>query len=176
MDGWSPDLRRALLHSQVTLPQRTEALSCFAHPLVRTWPAHGLRAGLIGVAQVIAPAIESVIANHVDQQEPLLREGDSSVPSRFARTPVQVRADPGRVRAVFVVEPEEAASSANVLAGGRGVSDWTAEEVRRDARAKWLYGPWLAQEAQRYGLPVVAPRPWETLVERLPTASTAADV
>ena len=40
------DLRRALLHSQVTLPQRTEALSCFAHPLARTWPAHGLRAGL----------------------------------------------------------------------------------------------------------------------------------
>jgi Inorganic H+ pyrophosphatase len=39
-------------------------------------------------------------------------------------------------------------------------------------RARWLSGQWLAEEAQRYGLPVLQPRPWDTLVERVLAATT----
>lgn len=43
----------------------------------------------------------------------------------------------------------------------------TQDELRNEARAKWLYGQWLAREADRYDLPVLQPRPWETLNQRL---------
>ena len=40
-------------------------------------------------------------------------------------------------------------------------------ELRTEARARWLFRQWVAREAERYELPVVEPRLWETLVERL---------
>ena len=43
----------------------------------------------------------------------------------------------------------------------------TQQELRNDAHSKWLYGQWLAQEVARHELPVVQPRPRETLVQRL---------
>lgn len=78
-----------------------------------------------------------------------------------------MRATGGRVRAIYVVEPDEGAILANIVARRRGMTEWSEEEVWTDARAKWLYGRWLAAEAYRHGLPVVEPRPWETLVERI---------
>ena len=39
-------------------------------------------------------------------------------------------------------------------------------ERRTEARAKWLFGQWLADEAYRHDLPVIKPHPWKTLVER----------
>ena len=50
---------------------------------------------------------------------------------------------------------------------GRGFEALTPPHQRRQARASWLYGQWLQQEAVRYGLPVVTPHPWETLAERI---------
>ena len=76
------------------------------------------------------------------------------------------------MRAVFVVEPDEVALHANIVARNRWLNGGSDEEVRTEARAKWLYGQWLAQEARRHKLPVVEPRPWNTLVERLVAAST----
>lgn len=77
----------------------------------------------------------------------------------------------GRVQAVFLVEPEEDKLLANMMARGRGISRRADVELRTEARMKWLYGQWLASEAHRYSLPVLEPRPWSTLVERVITAS-----
>ena len=44
---------------------------------------------------------------------------------------------------------------------------WTAGRTQDEARARWLHGQWLAREAARYNLPVMEPRPWETLVGRV---------
>ena len=54
-----------------------------------------------------------------------------------------------------------------MLARDRAVSDRSQKELRNQARGRWLSGQWLAQEAARYDLPVVEPRPLETLAERL---------
>jgi hypothetical protein len=35
------------------------------------------------------------------------------------------------------------------------------------ARVSWLYGQWLKHEAERYGLPVLSARPWDTLFDRI---------
>lgn len=71
------------------------------------------------------------------------------------------------MRIVFIVEPDGDTLLENMLARGRGVDAFTSQEQRTEARAKWLYGQWLVEEAQHYHIPVVASRPWETLVERI---------
>jgi len=80
---------------------------------------------------------------------------------------VRDRAAGGHVRAVFLVEPEEEMLFANMRARRRGAAERTEEDLRTEARAKWLYGQWLTAEAQHYGLPVLESRPWSTLLERL---------
>lgn len=166
------DLRLALQRSRVTLPEGTDALYFFEEtPDVRRLPPERLRDGLIAVGEVMSPAIEVVIENHVDQAVPIVIEGDGILPSLLVRPPVRVRAIGKQVRAVFVVEPDEAAIRATFVARGRGISGWSEQEVQIDARAKWLYGQWLTGEARRYGMPVLEPRPWETLIERLLIAS-----
>jgi len=165
------DVRLALQRSRVTLPERTESLYFFEETSdVRRLPPERLRDGLIAVGEVMSPAIEVVVENHVDQAAPVVIEGDSILPSLLARPPIQLRAIGGWVRTVFVVETDESAILAAITARGRGMIEWSEEEVRTDARAKWLYGRWLAAEAHRYGLPVVKPRPWATLDERILSA------
>ena len=81
------------------------------------------------------------------------------------------RAKSGLVQGVFLVEPEEDMLLANIVARGRGTAGQSEAELRTEAHAKWLYGQWLAHEAQRYGLPVLHPRPWSTLLERIITVA-----
>jgi hypothetical protein len=46
--------------------------------------------------------------------------------------------------------------------------------MRANARANWLFGQWLGEEARRYGVPVVVPEPWETLADRILAATDTA--
>jgi 2-phosphoglycerate kinase len=164
------DLRLALQRSRVTLPARTEALYFFEEtPDVRRLSAEHLCNGLIAVGEVMSPAIEVVVENHIDQAAPAIIEGDGILPSLLVRPSIRARA--GQVRAIFVIEPDEDAILANIVARGRGMVGWSESDVRTDARAKWLHGQWLIIEARRYGMPILAPRPWGTLVERIMMAS-----
>lgn len=79
-------------------------------------------------------------------------EEDGILPSLFARPSVRDRAIGGQVRAVFLVEPEEDVIFANMMARARGIAEATEAEMRTEARAKWLYGQWLIDEAHQYGL------------------------
>jgi hypothetical protein len=82
------------------------------------------------------------------------------------------------VQAVFLVETDEVVVFANIVARGRGMGGRREAELRIEARAKWLYGQWLADEAHRYGLPVLEPRPWSpwsTLIERILAARSASE-
>ncbi len=165
------DLRLAFQRSRITFPERTEALHFFEEtPDVWRLPPEQLCAALIAVGQTLSPALEVVIENHVDTVAPIVIEGDAILPSLFARPPVQDRASNGQVQAVFLIEPEEDVLLANILARRRGTIRQTEAELRTEARAKWLYGQWLAGEARRYGLPVLEVRPWSTLAERLVAA------
>jgi 2-phosphoglycerate kinase len=169
------DLRLALQRSRVMLPEHTEALYFFEEtPHVWELPAERLRDALIAVGQVMAPALEVVIENHIDTAAPVIIEGDGILPSLLARPPVRDRAVNGNVRAVFLVEPEEDALFANMMARNRGIAARTEAELRTEARAKWLFGRGLADEASHYGLPVVEPRPWLTLLERVMMAVNAS--
>jgi 2-phosphoglycerate kinase len=134
--------------------------------------AEELYGGLINLGRAMSPAIEVVVMNHVDQSSPIVVEGDNIVPALLARPQVRMRSTGGRIAAVFLIEPEEEAFLANFLArGGWSSLDQAPTWMSTQIRAKWLYAQWLAEEARRYGLPIVEPRPWETLAERLLAAA-----
>ncbi len=165
------DLRLAMQRSRVALPEHTEALYFFEEtPGVWDLPPERLRDALIAVGEVMSPAVEVVVENHIDTASPAIIEGDGILPSLWTRPGVRYRAAAGLARGVFLVEPDEDAILANFRVRGRYEDGRTEEGLRSDARAKWLYGGWLAAEARRYGLPVVEPRPWGTLPDRILTA------
>ena len=150
------DLRLALMRSGVPIPDNphAEALD----------PAEGS----VAVGEAVAPAIEVVIENHVDQRMPVVIEGDGILPSLFERPSVRERATGGRVRAVYLTEPDVDALHANIVT--RGADTWR-KDLRWYARKSVVFGEWLTQEAERRGLPAVPARPYATLVDRILAAS-----
>lgn len=171
--GWLQvdDLRLALQRSRVILPERTEALYFFEEtPQIWSLPSERLRDGLIALGQVISPAIEVVIENHVDTADPVVIEGDAILPSLVTHPSVRARASNGRVQAVFLVEPEEGVLLADMDVRYRANAQQNEALLRSMAHTRWLHGQWLADEARRYGLPILEPHPWETLAERIVAA------
>jgi 2-phosphoglycerate kinase len=154
--GWAwlmvDDLRLALMRSGVPIPDNphAEALD----------PVEGA----VAVGGAVAPAIEVVIENHVDQRIPVVIEGDGILPSIFERDSVRSRATGGRVRAVFLTEPDFSALHTNLVA--RGADTWR-DDLHWYARRSATFGEWLRQEAERRGLSTVVARPRDTLAERI---------
>ena len=148
------DLRLALMRSGLSIHDNPRA------------EAFDPEDGLVAVGEAVAPAIEVVIENHVDQRIPIVIEGDGILPSIFERESVCVRATGGRVRAVYLAEPDPDALYANLVA--RGADGWR-DDVRWYARRSAAYGEWLCAEAERRGLPVVPARPRDSLVDRILT-------
>jgi hypothetical protein len=163
------DLRLAFQRARARLPEGTDALHF--DKTLHFWrrPPEELRDALIAVGEVMSAPLEVVVENHVDQNAPIVIEGDGILPSLMSRPPLLERS--ATIKAAFLVEPDESVILDNTLARGKGwVAGRTEAELRVDARARWLFGQWLTQEAARYSLPVVEPRPWETLAERLQDA------
>lgn len=80
---------------------------------------------------------------------------------------MRIKAATGQVRAIFLVEPDESVLVANMLVRSRGIDGRTETELHTEARAKWLYGEWLTDQARTFQLPVHEPRPWPTLIDRI---------
>lgn len=160
------DLKLAFQRARALPPNCTDALDFLATPDV--WVSCGpeaLRDALIAVGEILLAPLEAVIENHVDQSAPIVIEGDGILAALLSRAPVLDRSE--AVRTAFLVEPDELELLGNMLARGRHVAGRTHEELRNEAHAKWLFGQWLTSEAARHSTPVMEPRPWETLVERL---------
>ena len=162
------DLRLAFQRSEVILPKRTEVLYFFEETQsVWSLPPERLRNELIAVGEVMSPALEVVIENHVDTAEPVVIEGDAILPSLFQRQSVQARTKSGQVQAVFLVEPDEDVMLAQMDVRYRVRADHNEALLRSMAHTRWLHGVFLAEQARNSGLPVLEPQPWETLAERI---------
>ena len=126
-----------------------------------------LRDALIAVARTMSYALEIVIANHVATNAPMILEGDGLLPE-LATQRVYANLDAAQsVRSVFLVEDDEPALFQNMITRQRGLERLPVAEQQRRVHASWLYGQWLKTEARHYNIPVVSPRPWSTLGERL---------
>ncbi len=165
------DLRLAFQHSRVTLPERTEALYFFLDtPEIWSLPPERLRDGLIDVAELMIPAIEIVIQNHLHNGDPLIIEGDGIHPAIVERPELSKEIERGAVRAVFVHEPDEDHLYANYITRQRLIEGRPDSDLRNEARAKALFSVWIANEARDRGLPIVDSRPLDTLLDRISAA------
>ncbi|MGC9669882.1 hypothetical protein ACNTMW_25485 [Planosporangium sp. 12N6] len=145
------DLVEALL--VMTTPNQQPALHYWStHPEAADLPADLIVERQIAVAQALRPAIEAVVANHVQTDTPVIIEGDYLLPGPL----------PEHVRAVFVHEPD-----VDQLVHNYGLREPAAGEQRHRAEASARYGEWLAHQAALAGIPVIAPRPWDTALDRL---------
>ncbi len=118
--------------------------------------------GKLGVAiaysTVMAEALEVVIANHLDGGPPLVLEGDFLLPSVAVKETYDGIPAGGRVRAFVLYEDEEQIARNYLAREGEPQPD--------RARWSWNHSEWLRQEAERLGVPTLAARPWETVIER----------
>ncbi len=118
-------------------------------------------AGKLGVAiayaTVMAEALETAIANHLDGGSPIVLEGDSLLPSLAVREAHDGIPAAGRVRGFLLYD--EAQMARNYLAR-------EGEPQPDRARWSWKHSEWLRQEAERLGLPTLAARPWETVLAK----------
>jgi 2-phosphoglycerate kinase len=138
------------------------------YPPVHAWRLHPERvlslddAQMIehtrSVSEVVAEAIAPVIADRLDGGVRTVFEGDFIQPSFAASSAFDGVPADGRVRSVFLHDSEDQLA-ANIAAR-------EGEQQPRRARISWSYGEWLRAECDRYGLPAIPARPWETAVDR----------
>ena len=148
---------------RMTTPEQQPVLHYWrTHPEAMQLPPESIVALTVSVAETMAPAIEAVIQNHLETKTPVVLEGDYLLPATAVRTNYGVVTNDGRVRALFLFEADEAQIAKNY--SRREPAEGSAA-LR--SRVSFLYGNWLRTEAQRYGVPTVESRPWESLFDRV---------
>lgn len=154
------DIVQALL--AMTTPDQQPTLHYWrTHPEAAQLPPPAIVEWLIAEAEALGPAIEAVVANHLETGMSVVIEGDYLVPALAARASFGRESASGRVRAVFLDEPEEDQLVHNFSARE---PDQPAQIGR--ARVSRLHGEWLVAEAVRFDVPVVSARPWTTVITR----------
>ena len=137
------------------------------HPALHFWRTHTdadmssaqILDAQVALARALEPALAAVIENHVDTDQPLVLEGDYLLPDFCAKW------TGAGVRSVVVHEPDPSRLERNY--SSREPESGTQRKRAADSAH---YGNWLATEAHRHALPVIAPRPWPTALERLAAA------
>jgi 2-phosphoglycerate kinase len=118
----------------------------------------------IALGKAMTNPLQAILRHHslVPDVGAIIIEGDSILP--VASCPF---GEPKDVCTVFIVEENEAQLLHNLQSRGRGFNDWAEWEQKGFAHASWLYGQWLAREAQKLELPVIDAQPQETVLERI---------
>ena len=146
----------------MTTPKQQPALHHWlTHPEAAELPPNEILQIHLATAEALTPALAAVVANHLVTDTPVIIEGDYLLPGFAARTSFGGGHADGRVASLFLHEPDEDQLVANYA--GREPGD---DEQLGRARVSALFGGWLAAEGARFGVPVIAPRPWSSLEDR----------
>ena len=147
----------------MTTPEQQPAIHFWrTHPDPDRLSAEEIMRQGLEVARAMTTGLEAVIADHLTMHVPVVLEGDFIAPALAAQTSFCGEQNDGRVRAVFLYEPDEMQILHNFSQreSGAGV------QAKR-ARVSWLQGQWLERECERLDLAVLTARPWQTLLERV---------
>ena len=161
------DIRLAL--QQATSDQTHPEIHVFLNYHVEQWRnSEAIFADWITVGKAMTKPLQAIIAHHciVPDVGPILIEGDGILP--IAGSPLP---DPKDACTVFIVEQDESQLLENLRSRGRGFNDWDTSQQEVFAHASWIYGQWLAREADKLRLPVIEAQPQRTLLERLLSAA-----
>jgi 2-phosphoglycerate kinase len=152
-----------VLLKRMTTPEQQPILHTWdTYAEAMEWTAEQIVDLTISVLQVLAPGIEAVIANHLESNVPVILDGDYMLPALAVQPEFGGIANSRRVRGIFLYEPDEAQIVANFLAREPQEGEQTGR-----AHVSWLLGQWFKREAERAGAIVLAPRPWDSLFERI---------
>lgn len=142
---------------RLTTPEQQPALHFWrTHPDPGSLSPAEIHEQGLEILEVMTPALEAVIEDHLDDDRSGVMEGDFihpalAQPGRFG----------GRVRGVYLCEADPEQYVANFLdrdpAGGR-------QELR--ARVSALRSAWLVETCRDLGVATLPARPWETLERR----------
>ena len=119
------------------------------------------------VCRTLEPALEAVVANHVESGTPVILKGDYLLPAT-ADAIIKTFATEARIRAVFVSESDERQLVENfrVREPGEG-------EQQGRAKVSALLNAQIEEACRSLSLPVLPTRPWENLLERAVGMTTA---
>jgi 2-phosphoglycerate kinase len=153
---------QVLLH-QMTTPEQQPVLHFWkSHPNPGALSPEEIIENGMAIGRVMLPGLEAVIANHLESNTPIILEGDFILPVLATQAAFGDIPNIGRVKAVFLIELDEDQLRRNYLQREPDSGDQS-----KRARVSWLYGQWLTGEAQRCGVPIVQPRPWHDVFERV---------
>ena len=98
----------------MTTPNQQPALHYWAtHPEAARLPPEGILRLHLAVAESLAPALEAVVANHLETDMPIIVEGDYLLPSFAASDSFRGMPANGQVASLFLHEADEAQLVAN---------------------------------------------------------------
>lgn len=141
---------------KMTSPQQQPALHFWeTHPNPMALSPEEIFERGLEIGEVMTPALQAVIDNHIESRQPIVLEGDFIHPALGASYKEQVRT-------VFIYEQDESQILANYL---RREPESGSQDFR--ARVSWLMGEWLKREAEQLGQTVLLSRPWDTLLSRI---------
>ena len=132
-------------------------------------PVELLVAGHVQASRLVCAALPRVLQFELQTHETLVADGAWLLPEFMAG----LRLDDVEVRGAVLYEPELAEVRAAM--DSRRAMKMVAPWHERSARASWAYGQWLAGEAERFHIPVVAARSRAGLLERLCDALGVTD-
>jgi len=151
---------QVILEGMTTPEQQPELHWWRTHPDPMHLPADEIVEHTIAVCRVMAPALEAVIANHLESRAPVILDGDFILPALAAQTSFRGYPSDAQVRSVIIDEDNE-----QQLLKNFGERESAMQPLR--ARVSWLYGRWLKQEAEASGAIIIPSRPWKTLFDRV---------
>lgn len=150
----------------MTTPDQQPTLHYWdTHPDAMAWTPEQIVDLTQQVCDVLSPAAEAVVANHLDTDVPVVLEGDYLLPGLLTQPVFGDRRSAGRVRGLFLVEPDEEQIAVNLRTREPRGGDMT-----KRARVSRLRGEALRRECERLDVPALNARPWSTLVDRVRAA------
>ena len=109
---------------------------------------------LKSVSQAWMPGLAAVIKDHLEENIPMILEGDFILPELST-----VFSNP-RIKTIFVHEPSREQILQNYLS-----REGTHQAHR--ANISYAFGNWLKENCEKHNIPVVESCPWNNLMERV---------
>lgn len=147
----------------MTTPEQQPVLHYWdTHPEAAQLPPKEIVKLTVAVGEVMLPALEAVIVNHLLSFTPVVLDGDYLLPALAAQTHFSGIPNAGQVRAIFMHEPDEDQITLNYRLREPQEGDQSFR-----AHVSWLYGEWLRLACEHAGVTVIPARPWGNLFERV---------
>jgi 2-phosphoglycerate kinase len=152
---------QVILERMTTREQQPALHFWQTHPDPGSLSAEEIHEQGLDILEVMLPALEAVVENHLEAT-PLILEGDFIHPALAARSSFGEELNAGRVRGVFLYEPDVRQVVQNFLQREPA----TGPQITR-ARVSVLRAAWIRAACEEWGIPALPARPWDTLFDRV---------